>query len=241
MTLWQSFLAAFGGTSALLLLLIFFGRSIVGLWLNKDLERYKADLSAQGENELALLSARLQSDADSQLAKLRAELQASTREREVVFTSLHAKRSEIVAKLYATLGKAITSSTYAFTHSPDQKINDLIEATNSACRDVYDCISYFDSIKIWLSEETCQIVDDLLDDLNECVLPVANVFREDDELTLDDATIDRLQRHIDSVWPKISSEVVPPAKLAIEREFRRLVGVLDPKFYSNNAPTTRSS
>jgi hypothetical protein len=44
MELWQALLVAFGGNAALLLVIAFLARSIVGNLLTKDIEKFKGEL-----------------------------------------------------------------------------------------------------------------------------------------------------------------------------------------------------
>lgn len=80
-------LSGSGITVALLAIAAHLGRSQLAHWLNKDLERERARLATDVE-------------------RVKADLTKLNAEHTVRFTSLHAKRAEVVAKLYSLLVKA---------------------------------------------------------------------------------------------------------------------------------------
>lgn len=77
-----------GGTVAFVAATAWLSRSLISQFINKDLERFKANLKSESNKEIERLRNELKIDAEKQALQ---------------YASLHAKRAEIMAELYERL------------------------------------------------------------------------------------------------------------------------------------------
>src|SRR5687767_12726633 len=91
MTTWDAIIVAFGGNVALLAVLAWLARSLVGQLIAKDLEQFKANLAS-----VSVVAAE----------RLKHELQLSAQEHQVVISKLHERRAQVVAETYSLLVEA---------------------------------------------------------------------------------------------------------------------------------------
>jgi len=82
---WEIIVNTLGGTAILVSAMAWLARSLIGQYLNKDIERFKSDLKANSDKEVESLKAELKLEID------KASFQ---------FNTLHFKRAEVMAKLY---------------------------------------------------------------------------------------------------------------------------------------------
>jgi len=125
MELWQALLVGFGGNAALLLVITFLGRSLIGNFLTKDIEKFKGDL---------------------QLAAI---------EHEIRFSKLHEKRAEVLADLYkllvaATWETASFASPWEFAGELDKK-----QKYQKAMNAIAEYFRFFDQHRIYIPQELC--------------------------------------------------------------------------------------
>src|ERR1035437_8597129 len=85
---WCSILASVGCNAVTLGVLAWLARSFGSQLLAKDLEKFKADLSAA---------------SSSASERLKHELQLTALEHQVTFSKLHERRAEVIAELYGLL------------------------------------------------------------------------------------------------------------------------------------------
>ena len=126
MELWQSLLVAFGGNAALLLVLSFFARSLMVKVLERDTERFKA------------------------------ELQIAAVEHQVRFSKLHERRAEIFARLYELLVEATWetsrfTSLMQWEGDPDKK-----EQSRTTMNAIAAYFRFLDQNRIWLPSDICE-------------------------------------------------------------------------------------
>ncbi|MDH5731054.1 MAG: hypothetical protein OEZ58_18885, partial [Gammaproteobacteria bacterium] len=88
MEAWETILFAFGGNAALIAVLGFLGKSLLEKLIEKDTERFKADLKAK---------------SDSTIEQLKNALEMKATEHQIRFSNLHEKRAETIAEAYALL------------------------------------------------------------------------------------------------------------------------------------------
>jgi hypothetical protein len=125
MELWQVVLISFGGNATLLLAIAFLGKSLVGNFLAKDLEKFKDDL---------------------QLAAV---------EHQIRFSKLHEKRAEVLAELYSLLVVAtwetesfVSPAQWAGEPSKKEKYQRALDATAEYFR-------FFDRHRIYIPDALC--------------------------------------------------------------------------------------
>lgn len=85
---WEIIIKTLGGTTIFVAAAAWLSRSLISQFINKDLEHFKSNL--KNEN-------------DKEIEKLRNELRTEADKKSFLFTSLHSRRSEIIAELYEHL------------------------------------------------------------------------------------------------------------------------------------------
>jgi hypothetical protein len=99
----ETILTTFLASSASATVVVFLSKSLLKLWLDKDLEAYRAQLGRESAREVE---------------QLRAQLQRVAVEHEVRFSRLHAKRTSVIATIFSSLrqsrGDSISRSTRCF-------------------------------------------------------------------------------------------------------------------------------
>jgi predicted secreted protein len=82
---WQQLITTFGGGAAVLAAAAWLVRTALNHALDRDAETFKA---------------RLKADADVEVEKLKSSLQMAAYEHETKFSTLHAKRAEVIAEIF---------------------------------------------------------------------------------------------------------------------------------------------
>src|SRR4051794_2990928 len=88
MSPWESLLLALGGNVALLAVLGWLARSLLGQLVAKDLERFKSDLTVA---------------STVATERLKHELRLVAQEHQVLVSKLHERRAQVVAEVYGLL------------------------------------------------------------------------------------------------------------------------------------------
>jgi hypothetical protein len=192
---------ALGGNAVFIAVVAFLGRNVVTHWLDKDIERFKSDIRAT---------------ADTELAKLRSALQIVANEHSILLTRLQDKRAEVIDQLYGLLATSIsTTRTYVaifeFPGDPSRE-----EKGKRAAEAIVAFTNYFDQKRIWLPVECCSKVEALETGLR-------NIFNE---FTLDRSFEKRGQPKAQEwikIWENVTKDLVPPARATLETEMRRLL------------------
>jgi hypothetical protein len=130
MELWKALLVAFGGNAALLLVISFLGRSLIGNFLTKDVEKFKGDL------------------------------QLATIEHEIRFSKLHEKRAEMLAELYKLLVAATwETESFASPMEWDGEPNKQ-QKYQKAMNAITEYFRFFDQHRIYIPEELCASLEE---------------------------------------------------------------------------------
>ncbi len=142
MKLWQTLLVAVGGNAVLLALLAFLGRSLIGAYLARAAEQFKAGL------------------------------QRAAVEHEVRFSRLHQKRAEVLAELYRLLAVAVWKveaflSPLELAGGPDKQ--QLVEQAWNAIAAYHRC---FDENRIYFSAKLCGSLESFASELRGPVMLV---------------------------------------------------------------------
>jgi hypothetical protein len=180
-------------------LLVWLLRSLVSQLLSRDLERYKVELNATH---------------DAQIARLRADLNAAAFEHETRFARLHEERARVVAGLYQRLAK--TNAMFSQFMQPlqiggEQQHKKLHQ---EAAQCANDFIDFFNENRIYLHEDVTNAIDDLISELRRAWA----------EFTAHSGRPYPDPREWMSAWKKVTDDI-PPLRRRIESEFRQLLGV----------------
>jgi hypothetical protein len=180
-------------------------KSIVSRWLSIDLERHKADLTAQSER---------------QMESFKNELRRASFEHETRFAKAHEKRAEVIAELYRRLVEATSAfgsfaSPFGFSSDPSKE-----EQAKTAGAAYQELSEYFRPNRLFIEEDLCTKIEEMLQNLRE-------VFH----LMGSEAKVAQGQRpppKEESYWDKaedIMRKNVPPILKALEKEFREIIGI----------------
>ncbi|MGC1175776.1 hypothetical protein [Polaromonas sp.] len=210
-----TFLSGFTTTALLVAGAAWLIRKLVGQWLDKDLDKFKADIRRDGEKELESLRARLQ--LESQL-------------RVIEFGSLHSKRAEVIAELYEKLsavqrGVAMlpfqlqlrayqqeygTHDQYGLTTAEQISVDKL----SAAWRDFSD---YYDVRKIYFSAPVVKQLETFLTLSGVVSSNYHNIaFTDENGASLVDESVK-------AMWDA-AIKTLPSVLAALEGEFREILG-----------------
>ena len=195
-------LAALGfGTAAL----TYLAKSLLKLYLDRDIEKYKADLKAVH---------------DHVLERLRTDLRIRAFEKETTFAKLHAKRVEVIEELYRHIVKVKASmndlmSPLQLSGGPTE--DEKLIAANTAGRKF---VEYYEEHKIYFSEELCRTLQAFSDELWHAWITFGT-FGKDEYGVAKERRATRFD-----AWKKLNGEVATH-KADIENAFRLLLGQVD--------------
>ncbi len=218
-------LATSGTTAILLTVAGYLGRSQLKHWFSKDLERERNELATRLERTRTELAGELEgakAKLAAQLEGVKADLQKVNSEHAVRFTSLHAKRAEVVAELYALLVEGLWAAEdflavleYAGEPPKSEKMKTALDALVRAYR-------YFDKHRVFLPENVCDSIEKLSKDTRQLMIKFGVHLRSDESTMPDHAIRNKLE-----AWTKgyesITTEI-PKARRLLERELRILLG-----------------
>jgi hypothetical protein len=206
MSHWQEMVLAFGGQVGLLALLAFLGRSLIGHWINKDIERFKHDLT---------------STAASAIEKTRHELRLAATEHNIHYSKLHERRAEVIATLYRKLVETYWAY-YGFVsplevHGEPTKLEKFGEVHQAAAT----LFRYFEENRIFLPSEICETITNFLEGMRRS----ASNFGMTLLVARDDASVDAqktMRKAWKDAWGYFDRGIVEP-RTALERDFRALL------------------
>jgi hypothetical protein len=226
---WLSFWKTLGGTGLAIAALAYLSKSLIGLFLNKDLESYKIKLEA--ENAMAI-------------EKLRSSLQLEAEKRSVEFTSLHEKRVSMIAELYAHLYDLQSCVNYLYLQYQSREIREDIdrkylqktrkewnlepgidtldpeeeESVKKLGHEVISFLEFYKRNRIYFSSGACNLIDRFVGLSSYCYSNYRNVALKDKDGNL------LVNSKVKQVWDK-ALEVIPQLLIELENEFRRILGV----------------
>lgn len=195
----------------------YFGKGAFMHFLARDLEKHKSELSTKLEAERHKLT--------RDLEQFKRELDAILSERQTRFSLMHQKRAEIIAELYGMIPRAEESlrrmTALMRMESPDKEVeNKKKEGERAEAAKAYNALrDYFDRNRLYLGEQAAKRCDELLSHMKSAFFDFeyAKGFytqgRQDDKKWVEAA-----QR---------MTKDVPPVREALEKDFRRILGITD--------------
>lgn len=181
------------------------GKTLIEKWLELKGRQFEAGLQAK---------------ANSTIEELKDDLQRQSLEHRIKFEKLHEKRADVIANLYAQLSEALVAAESFL--SPLQYGDDshMREKFNTAIDKSNQLYLFFDKHRLYLPEEVCQMLEQLLGDVRGYVIKLGVYFRAERELDGQSQT-NRLEAWVEG-WEAIK-EQVPAARRKLEEEFRALL------------------
>lgn len=205
MDAWQTIILAIGSNGALLVVLAWLARSLGAQLLAKDLETFKANLSAASSEESE---------------RLKHQLQMVAHEHQVRFTKLHERRADVIANLYALLAEAQWAG-HSFVAlmqwAGEPPLNEKYSIAMNKFAEFY---REFDRNRIFLPENICQQLDAFLQGMRKRVIHFG-VYVDTNSHAPEHVVKEKL-----NVW-KVASEYfdteLPAARRALESELRSML------------------
>jgi hypothetical protein len=207
MEIWKTILLAVGGQAAMLAVLGYVGKSLFERLIVRDTKRFENDLKAK-------------SDAASD--RLRYEFQLQTIEHQVRFSRLHEKRASVVAELHGYLVEALLEAENFLHPIQDPVEGGKQEKYDQAMNKLVELYRYFEKHRIYLPEEICTSLQDLIQHVRLQMIKSGRWARYGDYLHSED-TRKQMMEAEDSAWEAFTNEA-PVARRSLENEFRSLLG-----------------
>ena len=208
MDTWQTVLVALGGNAALLAVLGWLAKSLVERLLTRDIEAFKARLTA---------------DSQATADRLRHELHLLSVEHQIRFSKLHERRAEVIAELYARLVDAYwaAQSFVAIAEwSGEPRKKDKYTAAMNQTANFY---RYFDKHRIYLPEPTCALLEEFVKNMRTQASGFGVYVAFADEQVLPTSTAVARLDAWRKAWEYFENEV-PKARAALEHELRGILG-----------------
>ena len=188
------------GQSAILVgALTWLAQKIIQHWLSKDIERFKENLKAEATRQLE-------------------EYKSQLRHEEIVFSQVREKRVLIIGELYRLMLKAVSAVEYHVKmqdHWPDEDTRQ--EKLDQVQQQVREFRDYFDQHRIWLDEETCAKVQEVLEEHTEGLFyQFANAVA----LQRSGLGKDWVPQKMIELW-KRANDNLPAARQVLEVQFRK--------------------
>ena len=206
METWKTILLAIIGNATVITVLGFLGKSILDRLIARDIKRFENDLKAK-------------SDAASD--RLRYELQLQTIEHQVRFSRLHEKRASVIAELYGYLVEALLEAEN-FLHPIQDPVEGKKERYDQAMNKLVELYRYFEKHRIYLPEEICTSLQDLIQKVRFQMIKSGVWARYWDHLHSEDSRKQMMEAE-DSAREAFTNEA-PVARRSLENEFRSLLG-----------------
>jgi hypothetical protein len=207
MEIWKTFLFVFGGNAGLLLALGYLVKSLLDKRIVQDTKRFEIELKAK---------------SDAAIEHVRNTLQLQAIEHQVRFSRLHDKRASVIAELYGYLVEALWEaesflSPMQWAGGPGKK-----EKYDQAMNKFVELYRYFEKHRIYLPEEICTSLQDLIQQVRGQMVKSGIWVRYGDHLHSDD-TRKQMMEAEDSAWEAFTNQA-PVARRSLENEFRLLLG-----------------
>jgi len=195
---------AVAGSAVLFGAVGWFLKSIMNHILARDIEKFKLNL---------------QNESQQELLRLQSVLEFHEFEHQVRFGQLHERRASIIADIYGRLYEfywAVCAFLKHYHTSDNTKKAGLLKKLEEEAEGFKD---FFDKHRIYFTDETCSLIDKLVDSLNEAYIPLGMY-------------VERFERNdrqeIREEWAKgarIMQKDFPSIKASLESSFRQILGV----------------
>ena len=206
MEAWQVIVAAVLGNAAVLAVLGFLAKALLGQLLQRDILSFQFELKAK---------------ADSAIEQLKSDLQIRTIEHQVRFARLHEKRANVITDLNGLVVEALWEaesflSPMQWAGEPDKR-----EKERVAMSKLVELFRYFDKHRIYLPTELCDVVDKLVTDVRMHVIRFGTYLTWD-ENALQEHTRKEKHEVWMAGWDAIKNQV-PAVRKQLEDSFRALL------------------
>lgn len=206
--MWEDVLKFIGGGSVVIITVAWLIKALINNILSKDVEAYKTKLKAE---------------YDFKIEEFRTELHKTAYEHEIRFSRLHDKRAKIIADFYGLLDEAV-GTVERFVH-PVELVGDIDrkQKYEKAMDTMIAMIRYYRKHKIFFSSSLCKIIDNFIEKIWKPTMEFSTYVVHGDDFHRGTGK-DKLDAWM-KAWDFVSKNDVPPAKAALEDEFRKILGV----------------
>lgn len=197
-------IAVLGGSAVLIAAAGWLASKFFENRLNRDIETFKARITAESEAEIENLKSRLQ---------------VAAKEREIAITWLHQKRAASVEALYTAMVDLQHSVRIVLDIFSPHNPADIRKYTAEAFKRTQEVYASYLKAKIFMAPLTCEKIERVLDGLQDPLVMYYGYLGN-----YDDHELSSLSDVKDHAWKKIRDSV-PPALAELETEFRQILGV----------------
>ncbi len=156
----------------------------------------------------------------------KSNLEKITLEHSVRFSSLHSKRAEIIAEIYELLSDVENQARLLANPLLESGEPPMSITYQSTARLYYQLYEKYNKSRIYFPGDICQLIDKFLTESNKAI----SFYKLAERVSMQDPTGERqvlqeqLQAKFFEIWEEVE-ENVPKARVAIESEFRKILGV----------------
>jgi hypothetical protein len=219
MSIFDQILLAFGGDAVLLTVLAFLARSLIQNLLAKDLKKFESDLQSKAATEMERIRFDLKAKGDIELERVKSHLQQMATEHQVRFSNLHEERAKRMADLYSRIVRqSIDSELYVYQFGEVNRQEGFKELE----RTFSDLYFFFEASRIYLPEQTCQLLDNIIREIRKAVVAVYSFSGVNDFARAD--VLEQKSRTFTAAL-EACQQAIPEARKALESDFRKLLGV----------------
>lgn len=202
---WQALLTTLGGGTVILAAAAWLIRTALNHALTRDAEAFKA---------------RLKADADIETERLRSSLQMVAFEHQVTFSSLHAKRAEVIAEIYFQMVD-VEPNGKMFVYRDVFNETERQQAYSETMKRLVEFFFFLEKRRIYLPESTCTMMQKFVDSIRRHVIRT-NIY-EPIEQPFNQKLLEEKIKVIQEVNEAFEG-AIPAARAELETEFRRLLG-----------------
>lgn len=200
---WRVLLTTLGGGTAILGAVAWLIRTVLNHALTRDAEAFKA---------------RLKADTDIEAEKLKSSLQIVAFEHQIRFSSLHAKRAEVIAEIYSQMVEVEQhGKRFVYVDVFDQTRQ---QAYSETMKRLVEFFFFLEKRRIYLPESICTLMQKFVDTIRRHVIRT-NIY-EPIEQPSSQKVLEEKIKVIQEVSDAFEG-AIPAARAELEKEFRRLL------------------
>jgi hypothetical protein len=178
-----------------------FGKKLVSHLLERESDKFRADLKLEG---------------DTQIERLRSSLQLTAFEQQVRFSRLHSRRATLIAELYKLLNDVPAFAANFILNSPSDSERERI-----AREKVFHLFGFIEDNRIYFPPHVCDLLDAFSGKLRRSVVFVGVYWKIEAPTGPTRAVQNKVI--LDAVTALETD--LPVLKKELEEEFRKLLGV----------------
>lgn len=222
MDFWQTILFSFGGSAVFLTATGFIAKSIIELFITRDIKRFEIELRAKSDAAIEHIKSDLKAKSDVAIENLQNDLQHKLIEHKKKFSRLHEKRAIVIAELYGHMVEMLGEAENFFSIMQFDGEPNMLEKRKIAVNKIIEFYDYFNKNRIYFPEDLCVFT-------KEFAAKIRNLITELGYLILIDEDVmnEKDRENRDNTWIKgfklIQTEV-PIARKILENRFRALLG-----------------